>query len=151
MDAFVDTFPDQAMLKKINECHLFLHATTLADISTANSTSIDPCAWFGQRLYSRRYQENKRTNTCDLGPTCWRLWQHALRHTLLHPQDHHLHLRQPLGILHSSCNDNWKWWFHPASCKLYCHHEDGTWTRLTLRRHVGMRSLFNPETRIGPD
>ena len=52
MDAFVDTISDQTTLKQINECRLFLHATTLSDISTADGTSIDPCAWFGQRLYS---------------------------------------------------------------------------------------------------
>ena len=45
MDAFVDCFSDHNMLKKLNECRLFLHATTLSDISTTNGSSIDPCAW----------------------------------------------------------------------------------------------------------
>ena len=41
MDAFVNSdFPKETLFC-LNECRLFLHATTLADLTTANGTAID--------------------------------------------------------------------------------------------------------------
>ena len=41
MDAFVDRSFSPKVLRCLNECRLFLHAMTLADIARADSTSLD--------------------------------------------------------------------------------------------------------------
>lgn len=151
MDAFVDMNYDHDTLATLNECRLFLHATTLADICTADGKGVDTRAWLGQRIYSRRYDDSRWIKTCDPGPKYWACWQQAVRHTFLFPHQQHLRVRVPLGLWYKHSDTQWKWWVDPVSRQLFCRHEDGSWSRSSGRRQVGQRVLYNSDIPISPD
>ena len=98
MDAFVDMGYDTAELLMLNECRLYLHAYTLADIVTADGRAIDTSVWLGRRSYSCRYIASDWIQTRDPGRPFWLCWQRALRRTFLFQNQQHLRLRSPLGI-----------------------------------------------------
>jgi hypothetical protein len=148
MDAFVDQGFDTDSLAMINECRLFLHAITLADICTADGLALDLSVWLGQRSYNRRYEDSRWIRTCDPGPSYWRVWQQAIRQTFLFPLQQHLRLRVPLGLWFDHKEEEWKWWVDPVSLKLFCRHGQDTWSRASGRRQVGQRTLYNTDTPI---
>ena len=90
MDAFVDRFTNQALLMQLNACRLYLHATTLVDISSADGLSVDMGVWLGQRLHNHHHVELEWIKTRDPGPTAWQTWQDALRQIFLFPEAVHL-------------------------------------------------------------
>lgn len=47
MDLFIDLLADQLSLKWLNWCRVYLHATTLSDIGTADGLSIELDDWNG--------------------------------------------------------------------------------------------------------
>jgi hypothetical protein len=88
MDAFVDQGYDEDAMAKLNECRLFLHATTLAVVCNADGKSFDMFAWEGKRSPSKRYTETKwiqKHATRDQGivvAKCPHLHPH--KHRILH-------------------------------------------------------------------
>jgi hypothetical protein len=148
MDAFVDKGYDEDTMAKLNECRLFLHATTLADMCNADGKSFDMIAWEGKRSPSRRYTETKWIQTCDPGPRYWDCWRLAVRRTFLHPQQHHLRLMQPLGLWHKETDVTWKWWINPIMQRILCHQEDGSWTRASGRTQDPSRTKDYIQSRL---
>ena len=151
MDAFVDQFTNQTLLMQLNACRLYLHATTLADISSADGLNVDLGVWLGQRSHNHCHVESEWIRTRDTGPTAWQTWQDVLQQIFLFPDAVHLRLQQPLGLWHAVSDIKWKWWLHPPSCQLFCHKDNSTWSRSTYRRPLGPRYLYSIDTPIPPD
>ena len=78
MDAFVDQNFSTPILLRLNECSLFLHATTLADITMADGTTLNANAWHGCCSHSQWYCQDTWISTHNLGQQHWRLWQLVL-------------------------------------------------------------------------
>ena len=96
MDAFVDRGFSPTILLRLNECRLFLHATTLADITTADGTSLDANAWHGHQSFNQQYCSDTWINTTNPGLPYWQLWQLVLHQLFLVPTAPHLRLHTPL-------------------------------------------------------
>ena len=145
MDAFVDCELPKAALGSLNECWLFLHASMLADITTADGNEIEASAWQCCWGHSQCYPVDTWIHSHDPGSTAWALWRVALCRLFLFPNVQHLRLCTPLGAWFCHDDEHWQWWLHSPSSKMYCTHKDGKWSHSTLRWTQGNQRVFNTD------
>ena len=118
MEAFYSAGYTAKKLAKLNRCRLFLVATTLADICTADGRSITTAAWNG--IQSSHIQTPATwPNQGKLPKDDWDLWRLALRQEFLnfYERDHRLQL--PLGHWLPDSTTAWIWWYSPLTDRLY--------------------------------
>ena len=117
MDSFVamNFSPDQ--LSSLNDCRMYLQATLLSHICSADGTMIDPYCWHGRSHHARRVSNWPSARKPSVN--AWTLWRSALRTTFLFPHALHRRLRHPLGPWLTLHDDNWIWWEDEQHSTLY--------------------------------
>lgn len=148
MDAFIALNVTEDDLLLLNDCRLYLQATTLSDICSANGQVIDDEAWLGTpsiHAHPRRW-----IKTYKPGRDAWILWRHYLRQAFLYPHAPHRRLRQPLGPWLTATDDSWIWWKHIGTSCIYQQLSDKQWMRWSLRpsRTLQHRPLYHHPTPV---
>ena len=126
MDAFIHHTHDTSILQELNDCRMFLQATTLSHISTADGHNIQHHAWYGTEpslvqtppSWPKTYRPNANA---------WITWQQYLRQAFLFPHATHKQLRQPLGHWTTTRDTTWPWWHHLHNDTLYERLPQDTW------------------------
>jgi hypothetical protein len=151
MDAFIDQGWSQKVLLALKKCRLYLQATTLADICTADGTLVDSECWHGRR--GLRWVPHKQwIHTIDPGPAHWSMiWQVAICQVFLSPDVTYLRLRQPLGFRLQHCDSFWTWWKHPVHNILYRQAADQSWSRRRFHTQQGNRLIFGGPVPVPSD
>ena len=85
MDVFWEAGHSPEELKMLNQCRMFLHAITLADVTSANGQEITEQAWNGQPLDNVTHAIPFPRNPSQLSASHWTLWQQALTDTVIAP------------------------------------------------------------------
>lgn len=113
----------KGQLRSLNRCRLYLHANTVADISSMCGKYIRDDSIAGYSDYaltdeSLGWPVQKRPSASD-----WHVWREALE-TLTTPHTP-TKLRDPIGkwLIPKA---KWRWFLHRESCRLYEFHND-TW------------------------
>jgi hypothetical protein len=108
----------------LNQCRMFLSATTLTDISTADGQFIIADAWEGKR-YHHASPFNWPRQPPTLSRSHWTLWKQALSKFVLQTE-HNRRLRSPLGDW--TRLSTWTWFFSPSESRLYHRDSSDKWT-----------------------
>lgn len=111
-------------LKKLNICRMFLHATTLADITTIDGKAITSRAFDGQQANSLRPHLTWPRQPDRLDRDYWDLWKKALQTclTLNHSAPNLRRLTTPLGTWYRDTitpPELWSDRYSPLYNKLY--------------------------------
>ena len=124
MDAFIqsDKFTED-QITILQKCRLFLHATTLSDICTADGSYIDLDTWEERRSPTRTPPP---IPTITPSKNDWIVWRSALRSLFLHPISTSRALLTPLGPWKSPFPPGWNWFRDMSNDRLY-QKQDDTW------------------------
>ena len=117
------TSPSKTEAIRINRCRIFLQATTVSDITSADGTRITEYAWTPQQ---KKSVTNPRRSKHDWprqprpGPKAWKAWKGALqRH--LSSKGKGQTLRQPLGpwvVSPTISRQHWEWYIDHTTHRL---------------------------------
>jgi len=124
MDFFIAQGYNSSQLRRLNRCRIYLQAITLADITSANGSTIIPDILSGIPLTDRKSHLHW---PCQQRPPNgdWILWAQALQP--LQPRNK---LLQPLGQwLTPNSHQTWFWFMDPGRSVLYqCDSVSSKWT-----------------------
>ena len=128
-------------------CRLFLQATTLTDICTADGTQITEESWSGSRRENEpmhyKWPFQKRPPPPD-----WTVWITVLNTlTFVGNGNRNRTLLHPLGIWNDAMRNKWQWFFAPEESRLY-HRSLTGWQYFC---HQGMASRPNAGIYRGPN
>ena len=143
-DAFIEQGFEDHELIQLQDCRLYLKATTLAHITTACGSRIEDRAWQGKQ--SIQQHPPQWINTHNPGYRQWNLWRRALRACFLPHDQETTRLKQPLGPWHAHAEDKWIWWKHTASPTLYQLLQDGSWCKWEQAPLRNFRSKYHNPT-----
>lgn len=138
MDMFIDLEVDQHTLLWLNWCRLYLHVTTISDITTADGLYLRRNAWEGIRDFTT-HDSYQWPRTARPGPSHWKTWQDTLSTALLTGSGPTSRLKSPLGQWTDTL-DRWNWLFSPSSGlfhrqgSLWFHYHPSPPTRSTRTR-----------------
>ena len=138
MDVFIGCGRyDPHQLQQLQDCRLFLRATTLSDISNAQGDAIHTNAWLGKPMTHLRARP--WIHTYKPGKNAWDMWRQALRDHFLPPYAPHQSLTSPLGQWRQRMDDTWRWWYKDENTLLEHTDDQGwmVWTRQTDRGRFG--------------
>ena len=126
MSNFVIAKYPSGQLKKLNECRCFLHAITLADISTMSGKSISWEAYNGVRAPQFLHNYEWPRDPPRLSKDHWDLWKKALDKCFLSngTNENERRLATPLGNWLINPSTHWLWYFQPTTGYLF--KRDGT-------------------------
>jgi hypothetical protein len=121
MPSFVMARYGKSDLKTLNECRLYLHAITLADISTIKGDTLTEQAYNGKRADQHLHNLEWPRQPHTLSKSHWDLWKKALTKCFLwHDSDQNTRrLQHPLGNWLVDPTRYWKWYYHASSNKLF--------------------------------
>jgi len=131
-------------LARLNQCRLFLHAVTLADLTLGCGTRISPMAWsgVGPSHFERHYNWPHQGRPSD---SVWSTWRHALSRAFgVHPN--RLTLGTPSLRHWLDSNHLWDWFLCGSEARLYHRTSDG-WvyhSRLPGRASRQSASRYSP-------
>lgn len=107
--------PSKSDAIRINRCRIFLQATTISDITSADGTRITEFAWTPQQKQSvtnPRRSKHSWPRQPRQGPKSWKAWKGALQ-CHLSRNGRGQKLRQPLGpwkVSPSESRQHWEWY-----------------------------------------
>lgn len=129
MDLFLQHNFDQDALQILNKCHLNLHATVVADIAVADSSTISQEAWEGKHVH--RFNHNW-PNTPPLSADKWHVRLTFLHHSMLYPHRQGRQLGKTFGRWKEPQDAEWLWWFNSTNniiCEKLSHRPTHKWIR----------------------
>ena len=148
MDTFVNAEPKftATELQRLNRCRLYLHVSTVSDITDGSGVRISKQSSNGHRDPDRP-QYHDWPEQGRPGPREWQLWRKALKicfaSTTLRELD------QPLGVWIDGHRQHWKWFYNPQARRLYFRH-GRRWKVYKLNSHqtrdVQKGTLFKYDT-----
>jgi hypothetical protein len=117
MEHFLQLGYSSQDIRRLNQCRMFLHATTLADICTVDGLFITKDAWNGSPEDHRgtRFQWPRRPPFLVVSE--WTLWRRALT-TLVWPGTSRK-LLHPLGAWIVPPSPKWKWYYSTTEDRIY--------------------------------
>jgi len=144
MDSFVLQGYEGDELVILNDCRLYLNATTLADICTADGKTIDPMVWARQTPLKVRSKAWPRTYKPS--QVKWEVWRFALRQTFLQPDSNRQRLRTPLGAWEHHADPLWRTWYSPGNNQMYLQTAQGQWDTWSAMQYGDSRVRYaNPQ------
>ena len=132
-------------LKVLNECRMFLHAITLADITVADGRTLHPQSYEGVRRESRLHEYDWPRQPPMLSTTHWNLWKRALHETILvwYATSTNLRLQQPLGRFLKPPPRCWRWFYRVSTDTVYEDTTDGDTVKVYTRSNRTRRGRFS--------
>ena len=118
-------------MRALNKVRLYHDVTTIADISTADGTQIDPTFLSSGQSTSRR-NDFKWPEKHEIKPADLALWRKAIK-SLCALQ---LHLSVPLERWKTRQSDwtlNWNWFSSTTADKIFHQNKDGIWTDYAIK------------------
>jgi hypothetical protein len=121
MPCFLMARYKEGELKMLNDCRTFLHAITLADITTALGNTICVESYNGRRAIQFLHQYEWPRDPPSLPKAHWDLWKKALTKCFLrHDTDENeRRLMHPLGNWLTDPTTHWKWFYDHQSESLF--------------------------------
>ena len=117
-----------AQIKMINYCRLYLRVITVADISNANGTAIEPGMYKGQPTAINVTSNWYHVHQARPGPRAWAVWKAACR-IISTRNNQVLHRRLGNWIVPASkLHRQWHFWIDRHMDLLYRRRVDGTYT-----------------------
>jgi hypothetical protein len=123
----------------LNVCRMYLHASTLSDLVTADGIFITTQAWHGHRKKSRRSPYNW-PRTARPPQAVWQVWQQALTNTILIPHQQQLRLRHAIQTW-TDDESLWNWFSSTDRHTLY-HRKGSLWR--TFRPQSARNTRYSP-------
>jgi hypothetical protein len=118
MDEFIKIGCNGNMLKELNECRMFLHAVTLADIASADGLEISLNAWNGIKDDSGESQYQWPRTQKSLSIKHWKQWRKVIAKAFVSPGTQ----RELTDHLLAWCDgkpSKWKWYLGLEEDRLY--------------------------------
>ncbi|MGL5934283.1 MAG: hypothetical protein ACRCZI_01520, partial [Cetobacterium sp.] len=117
MPCFLMARYTETKLKTLNECRIYLHAITLADITTASGNTLCKESYNGRRTNQFLHQYEWPRNPQTLPNAHWNLWKKALTKCFLRQDTdkNERSLTHPLGKWLVDPAKHWKWFYDHQS------------------------------------
>ena len=116
MEAFSRAGVSSADMRRANRCRMYLHALTVADISSGDGRFIRRDAWMGRSDYHLNYHRYRWARQGRPGSQDWRAWRRAIGLALTEPGrlsgDSDPRLRCRLGVWTIPVPSAWRWFLH---------------------------------------
>ena len=142
MDAFIAQGYSDNDILALNDCRLYLQATTLSDLCSADGLSITHEAWNGICKVSR--QEYEWINTHKPGNNTWNLWRTTIKSLFLDPNSlYDRKLIVPLGDWLQPTDLSWTWWIDPALDIIYERTGPSSWSTWQRQTSQGLIARYH--------